>query len=150
MQPRISRPPTRPLLLRIRQPSIPSSANRSAAHPPRPERRLPKWTGGHRGAWFREREFHLRLRAHPGLLESRAYDYGVSFRTSVLCAVRNLGEPREASRSLRRINRAFGWLPYLATLSLEKLSQAGTGTLACEISSCSSSFVSQLELVSLV
>jgi Flp pilus assembly pilin Flp len=38
--------------------------------------------------------------------------FEVSFRTSVLCAVRNLGEPREASRSLRRNNRAFGSLPY--------------------------------------
>src|ERR1039458_5124464 len=36
----------------------------------------------------------------------------LSFRTSVFCAVRNLGEPREASRSLRRNDRAFGSLPY--------------------------------------
>jgi hypothetical protein len=28
------------------------------------------------------------------------------------CVVRNLGEPREASRSLRRNNRAFGSLPF--------------------------------------
>jgi hypothetical protein len=33
-------------------------------------------------------------------------------QTSVLCAVRNLGEPREASRFLRRNNRAFGALPH--------------------------------------
>jgi len=31
---------------------------------------------------------------------------------SVLCAAKDLGEPREASRSLRRNNRAFGSLPY--------------------------------------
>ena len=30
---------------------------------------------------------------------------------SVLCAAKDLGEPREASRSLRRNNRAFGSLP---------------------------------------
>jgi hypothetical protein len=36
----------------------------------------------------------------------------LSFRTSVLCAVRNLGEPCEGSRSLRPNNRAFGSLPY--------------------------------------
>src|ERR1700677_2991299 len=41
----------------------------------------------------------------------------LSFRTSVLCAVRNLGEPREASHSLRRNNRAFGSLPYRTTTS---------------------------------
>src|SRR2546427_12616686 len=35
----------------------------------------------------------------------------LSFRTSVLCSVWNLGEPREAARSLRRNNRAFGSLP---------------------------------------
>jgi hypothetical protein len=29
-----------------------------------------------------------------------------------LCAARDLGEPRDASRPLRRINRAFGSLPY--------------------------------------
>src|SRR5881398_4122983 len=33
---------------------------------------------------------------------------------SVLCAAKDLGEPREASRSLRRNNRAFGSLPYQA------------------------------------
>src|SRR5437899_12972153 len=31
---------------------------------------------------------------------------------SVLCAAKDLGKPREASRSLRRNNRAFGSLPY--------------------------------------
>jgi len=31
---------------------------------------------------------------------------------SVLCAAKDLGEPREASRSLRRNNRAFGSLPH--------------------------------------
>jgi hypothetical protein len=36
----------------------------------------------------------------------------LSFRTSVLCVVRNLSEPREASRSLRRNNRALGSPPY--------------------------------------
>jgi hypothetical protein len=36
----------------------------------------------------------------------------LSFRTSVLCAVRNLGEPREVSRSLRHNNRALGSFPY--------------------------------------
>ncbi len=36
----------------------------------------------------------------------------LSFRTSVFCAVRNLGEPRETSRFLRRNPRAFGSLPY--------------------------------------
>jgi hypothetical protein len=30
----------------------------------------------------------------------------------VLCLAKDLGEPREASRPLRRINRAFGSLPY--------------------------------------
>ncbi len=37
---------------------------------------------------------------------------GLSSRASVLCAARDPGEPREASRSLRRINRASGSLPY--------------------------------------
>ena len=37
---------------------------------------------------------------------------GLSSRVSVLCEARDLGEPREASRSLRRNSRAFGSLPY--------------------------------------
>jgi hypothetical protein len=52
--------------------------------------------------------------------------FGLSFRTSVLCAVRNLGEPRDVSQSalsersapkgsLRHNNRAFGSLPYQTT-----------------------------------
>src|ERR1700683_1704161 len=36
----------------------------------------------------------------------------LSFRTGVVCAVRNLGEPRVAERCLRRDHRAF----WLATL----------------------------------
>src|SRR5580698_1000435 len=36
----------------------------------------------------------------------------LSSRASVLCAARDLGEPRDASRTLRRNNRAFGSLPY--------------------------------------
>jgi hypothetical protein len=36
----------------------------------------------------------------------------LSSRASVLCAARDLGEPREASRFLRRNKRAFGSLPY--------------------------------------
>jgi hypothetical protein len=36
----------------------------------------------------------------------------LSFRASALCAARNLGEPREASRPLKRNNRAFGELPF--------------------------------------
>src|SRR5580700_4642129 len=35
----------------------------------------------------------------------------LSSRASVLCAARDLGEPRDASRFLRRNNRAFGSLP---------------------------------------
>src|SRR5579863_5402221 len=38
--------------------------------------------------------------------------FDLSSRASVLCAARDLGEPREASRSLRRNNRASGSLPY--------------------------------------
>jgi hypothetical protein len=33
-------------------------------------------------------------------------------RTSVLCAGRNMGEPRVAARSLRRNNRPAGSLPH--------------------------------------
>jgi hypothetical protein len=33
----------------------------------------------------------------------------------VLCAARDLGEPRDEPRSLRCNNRAFGSLPYRAT-----------------------------------
>src|SRR5580700_10751221 len=36
----------------------------------------------------------------------------LSSRANVLCAARDLGEPREASRFLRCIDRAFGSLPY--------------------------------------
>jgi hypothetical protein len=41
----------------------------------------------------------------------------LSFRTSVLCAVRNLGELRAAARSLHRNNRAFGSHPYQLALA---------------------------------
>jgi hypothetical protein len=36
----------------------------------------------------------------------------LSSRASVLCAARDLGEPRDASRTLRRDNRVSGSLPY--------------------------------------
>jgi hypothetical protein len=35
----------------------------------------------------------------------------IVIRNKRSCAVKDLGEPREASRSLRRDNRAFGSLP---------------------------------------
>jgi hypothetical protein len=63
----------------------------------------------------------LICQAHVNSLSKRRsttrHSYGsgavwLSFRTSVLCAVRNLGEPRDGSRPLRPINRAFGSLPY--------------------------------------
>jgi hypothetical protein len=38
--------------------------------------------------------------------------FRLSSRASVLCAARDLGEPRDASRSLRRNNRASGSHPY--------------------------------------
>jgi hypothetical protein len=38
----------------------------------------------------------------------------LSSGASVFCAAKDPGEPREASRSLRRDNRAFGSLPYLS------------------------------------
>jgi len=38
--------------------------------------------------------------------------FDLSSRVSVLCEARDLGEPREASRPLRRHNRAFGSLPH--------------------------------------
>src|SRR5207245_6017171 len=36
----------------------------------------------------------------------------LSSQASVFCAARDPGEPRDAARSLRRNNRAFGSLPY--------------------------------------
>jgi|HubBroStandDraft_5_1064220.scaffolds.fasta_scaffold217133_2 putative membrane protein insertion efficiency factor len=41
---------------------------------------------------------------------------GLSSRASVLCAARDLGEPRDVSRPLRHNNRAFGSLPCQAAL----------------------------------
>src|ERR1700733_9541046 len=54
---------------------------------------------------------------------SDAHILDLSFRTSVLCAVRNLGELREASRSLRRNKRAFCSPPFL-DLTMAWLSRA--------------------------
>ena len=60
----------------------------------------------------------LRPNLHRGILPPAQVTFPslqaavrMSFRASVFCAARNLGEPREASRFLRRNTHAFGSLP---------------------------------------
>jgi putative membrane protein insertion efficiency factor len=48
----------------------------------------------------------------PACGEAASDADGLSARASVLCAARDLGEPRDVSRFLRHNNRAFGALPY--------------------------------------
>jgi len=41
----------------------------------------------------------------------------VILRRALFCPPKDLGDPRDASRSLRSMNRAFGSLPYSLTTS---------------------------------
>jgi hypothetical protein len=53
-----------------------------------------------------------RLRASAKLHQYPTTFAWMPFRASVLCVARNLGEPRDASRLLRRTDRAFGSHPH--------------------------------------